>query len=220
MKSEIMKPIKAIALAGIFATLLSSANAQQHVIANKDNTHPEQSQQQYAVARVFLFSAVQMNGYNEIRWSATSEQDTRRYIVEYSTDGLHYQTAGEVIPNNGTYLLKHTILDPRTFLYRLRIEKKDGRFVNTPSYWMEGAITPSVILYPTIIENNTVNLVMGMPVQRIAVIATDGREIFTKQMGGLTGSTQVVIPSIGRGNYFMVFYGNGWKSSEKFIVAR
>ena len=209
----------------IFLTIIASTfaidiNGQQNIIADKDNTHPEKTQQQYSVARVFLLSAIQMNGYNEIRWSATAEEETRRYIVEYSPDGINYQSAGEVTPFKGTYLLKHQTLDPRAFLYRIRIEKKDGRFVNTSSVFMEGATVSPVLLYPTIVEGNTINLRMELPVERIAVISSDGKEIFSKQMGGQTGTTQIVIPSISRGNYFMLINGVNWKITEKFVVAR
>ena len=218
MKAMILQPVKAIMLIAIIFTVEITAIAQQHVIADKDNTHPEQSQQQYSVARIFLLNAVQMNGYNEIRWSATNEQDTRRYIVEYSHDGVNYQSAGEIMPSKGSYFLKHQILDPRTFMYRVRIEKKDGRFAYTNSILMEGAKVPAVLLYPTLVEGNTVNLRLDVPVERLVVIATDGREIFSKQMGGIIGSTQVVIPPISRGTYFMVFYGAGWRTTERFVV--
>ena len=207
-------------ITAIFSITLTTVNAQQHVIADKDNTRPEHSQQLYAAARIYLFNATQMNGYNEIRWSATGEHDTRKYIVEYSTDGIFYQAGGEVTPYNGSYLLKHKILDPRTFLYRIKIEKMDGRFVYTQSILMEGARTPAVLLYPTVVENNTLNLRMDLPVQRLSVISTDGKEVFSKQMGGQIGTTQLVIPPIARGTYYMVIHGNDWKSTEKFIVAK
>ena len=220
MKEVFLYPVKATLLIVLFSTFAISSMSQQNIIADKDNTHPQQSEQQYAVARVLMLSAVQMNGYNVIRWDAENEQETRRYIVEYSSDGLNYQTAGELMPFKGSYLLKHQTLDPRTFLYRLRIEKKDGRFGLTNSVIMEGAKTSAVLVYPTMVEGNTVNLRMDLPVLKISVLTLDGKEIFSKQMGGLIGTTQVVIPPITRGTYFMVFYGNGWKKAEKFVLSR
>jgi hypothetical protein len=220
MKRRCLKSAGAFVLSVIIYTCLNMVGAQQNIIADKDNTHPEHSDQLYAAARVFLISAIQLNGYNEVRWSATGEQDTRRYIVEYSSDGIFYQSGGELNVGSGTYLLKHKILDPRTFLYRIKIEKKDGRFVYTQSVLMEGARTPAVLLYPTVVENNTVNLRMDLPVQKLMVISPDGKEVFSKQMGGQTGSTQVVIPPIARGTYYMVFQGANWKSTEKFIVGK
>ena len=65
-----------------------------------------------------------MHGYNEIQWSAVAKEDTRRFIVEYSVDGINYQSAGELTPLAGNYSLKHYTLDTRTFLYRIRMEKK------------------------------------------------------------------------------------------------
>jgi hypothetical protein len=36
-----------------------------------------------------------------------AEEDTRRFIVEYSADGINYQSAGELTPLKGDYSLKH-----------------------------------------------------------------------------------------------------------------
>ncbi|HEX7844750.1 MAG TPA: T9SS type A sorting domain-containing protein [Chitinophagaceae bacterium] len=218
MKKELLQTVKAtFCLMSLFAFL--STTAQQQVIANKDNTHPEQSTQQYITARVLSFAVRSMNGYNEIKWNTTNERDTRRYIVEYTNDGLNYLSAGEQIPVSGDYTMKHHILDQRASLYRIKIEKKDGRFSYSGNILLDGAEMPAVLLYPTIVENNTINLKMDLPVQRIEVISSEGRLIFSKQMGGLTGSTQVIVPVLSKGTYFMHFIGDGWKTTSKFMVA-
>ena len=129
MRKWILQLVKAaFPLVAGFSTLIGSAYSQQSIIAGKDDTHPEITAQQYSSAKIYKLSAVQMHSYNEIRWSAVAEEDTRRFIVEYSTDGINYQTAGELTPLAGNYTLKHYTLDTRTFLYRIRMEKKDGRF--------------------------------------------------------------------------------------------
>src|ERR1051325_2258461 len=104
-------------LAGL-STLMHTALSQQNIIADKDNTHPEQSRGYYMPARILAFTAVQQNGYNEVQWAAVNEADTRRYIIEYSADGFNWTSAGEMVPNTGVYNLKHTINDDRSLLYR------------------------------------------------------------------------------------------------------
>src|SRR5215203_3025130 len=127
MRKVILQIVKAAfpILAG-FSTFIDSAYSQQNIIAGKDDTHPEIASQQYIAAKIYKLSAVQMHGYNDIHWSAVAEEDTRRFIVEYSTDGINYQSAGEQTSLKGNYNLKHYTLDTRPFLYRIRIEKKDG----------------------------------------------------------------------------------------------
>jgi hypothetical protein len=205
-------------IAAGFSTLISSAYSQQNIIAGKDETHPEIAAQQYSSAKIYKFSAVQMHGYNEIQWSAVAEEDTRRFIVEYSADGINYQSAGELTPFTGNYSLKHYTLDTRTFLYRIRVEKKDGRFFNSVNFLLGGVDIAPVKIYPTIVEGNTLNLRIAFPVHRMNVISLDGKQVMAKDLGGIAGTTQVAIPVLSRGHYLVIFYGNGWQSTEKFII--
>jgi hypothetical protein len=219
MRKVILQLVKAtFPIAAGFSTLIGSAYAQQNIIAGKDDTRPEIAAQQYRSANIYNHSAVQKHGYNEIQWSAVAEEDTRRFIVEYSDDGINYQSAGEVTPLKGIYTLKHYTLDTRSFLYRIRMEKKDGRFFNSGIFLLNGIDTAPVEVYPTIVEGNTLNLRMAFPVHRMRVISFDGKQMMAKDLGGVTGFTQVAIPVLSRGQYLVTFYGNGWQSTEKFMI--
>jgi hypothetical protein len=219
MRKVILRLVKATfpILAG-FSTLISSAYSQQNIIAGKDDTHPEIAAQQYSSAKIYKLSAIQMHGYNEIQWSAIAEENTRRFIVEYSSDGINYQSAGELTPLKGDYSLKHYTLDTRTFLYRIRMEKKDGRFFNSISFLLDGVNIAPVKIYPTIVEGYTLNLRMAFPVHRMSIISPDGKQVMAKDLGGIVGTTQVAIPVLSKGQYLVTFYGNGWQSTEKFMV--
>ena len=218
MRKVILQFVKATAMIAGFSTLMNAAYSQQNIIDKKDDTHPEISAQQSAPAKIYQFSAVKLNGYNEIRWQAAAEEDTRKFIVEYSSDGINFQSAGEVTPIAGMYTLKHQILDSRTFLYRIRMEKKDGRYFSTGSFLLGGIDARPVMLYPTIVEGNTMNLQMYLPVQRINISSTDGKQVMQKDIGGTAGFTQLAIPPLSKGIYLVTFYGNGWQSTEKFMI--
>ena len=219
MRKIILQIVKAtVPIAAGFFLVTSSAYSQQNIIAGKDDTHPEVTAQQYMPAKIYRFSAVRMNGYNEIKWLAAAEEDTRRFIVEYSTDAINFQTAGEITPVAGDYILKHHILDSRTFLYRIRMEKKDGKFFSTGSFLLGGVDIAPVRLYPTIVTGNTVNLQMYLPVHRMSIISFDGKQVMAKDLGGIAGTTQVALPVLSRGQYVVTFYGNGWQSTEKFMI--
>lgn len=219
MRKVILHLVKATALIAGFSTLMNSAYSQQNIITGKDDTHPELTQQLTVPAKIFSFSATQMNGYNEIQWSAVTEQDTRRFIVEDSPDGYNYLGAGELTPFDGVYKLKHYTLDKRTFMYRIRMEKKDGRFFNSGIFFLEGVDISPVNIYPTIVEGNILSIRMDFPVQRLNIINSAGQQILAKEMGGLIGTTELSIPPLNRGQYFITFYGNGWQRTEKFMVA-
>jgi hypothetical protein len=219
MRKVILQLVKAtFPIAAGFSTIISSAYSQQNIIAGKDDMHPEITAQQYSSAKIYKLSAAQMHGYNEIQWSAVAEEDTRRFIVEYSSDGINYLSAGELTPLRGNYSLKHYTLDTRTFLYRIKMEKKDGRFFNSMSFLLGGVDLAPVKIYPTIVEGNTLNLRMAFPVHRINIISLEGKQVMQKDLGGVIGTTQVAIPVLSRGQYLVTFYGNGWQSTEKFII--
>ena len=218
MRRNILQFVKVTAMLAGFSTLMNAANSQQNVIDKKDDTHPEISAQQLLPAKIYQFSATKLNGYNEIKWQAAAEDDTKKFIVEYSSDGLNYQSAGEVTPITGIYTLKHHTLDLRTFLYRIRMEKKDGRYFTTGSFLLGGIDVRPVMLYPTIVENNTVNLQMYLPVNRISILSTDGKQVMQKDLEGTAGFSQMSIPVLSKGTYLITFYGNGWQSTEKFMI--
>ena len=219
MRKVILQLVKATfpIIAG-FSTFINPAFSQQNIIAGKDDTHPELAAQQYSSAKIYKLSAVQMPGYNEIQWSAVAEEDTRRFIVEYTVDGINYQSAGELTPFAGNYSLKHYTLDTRTFLYRVRMEKKDGRFFNSMNFLLGGVDIAPVKIYPTIVEGNTLNLRMAFPVHRMSIISPDGKQVMAKDLGGIVGTTQIAIPVLSKGQYLVTFYGNGWQSTEKFMI--
>jgi hypothetical protein len=83
---------------------------------------------------------------------------------------------------------------------------------------LNGSDIQPVKLYPTIVEGYTVNLLMYFPVHRINIISLDGRQVMQKELGGIAGTTQLAIPVLSKGTYLMTFYGNGWQSTEKFMI--
>ncbi len=193
--------------------------SQQHVIANKDNTRPETSRHFNLPVKITSLTVVKFNGYNEIRWGAFGEQDTRRFIVEYSTDGGNYQTAGELAPLAGGYQLKHYSTDTRPRVYRLRIEENDGSFYDTDATLLDGMPGKFVSIYPTTVHGDVINAIASFPAERAAIVGLEGQNIFAKELGGLTGSFTIATPGLKKGVYWITFFGRGWSNTIPFLVA-
>ena len=196
----------------------SPGSAQQYVIANKDNTHPELLDQTTSPAFVSSLLVEKWNGYNEISWTARREDDTRKYIVEYSLNGIDYASAGEVLAGKGSYIFKHVILDPRPMIYRLKMEQTNNKSYYAGGIISDGISISPVQIYPTIVRDNTINLNASWPIERIIVSAGNGAQVYAKDINGQKDFIPIVIPSLGKGMYWITFYGNGWKTTEKFIV--
>jgi len=220
MRKKISYLGKAASMLGIACVLLGfSVYSQQNIIANKDNTRPETTRQLTMAAKITSLKVDRFNGYNEVQWGAVGEQDTRRFVAEYTMDGRDFQTAGELAPLNGSYGLKHYTFETRPMIYRLRIEKKDGSFYYTDATLLDGVAKTFTTIYPTTVRGNVINVIAGVPAERATIVGMEGQNIFSKELGGLTGSFTMAIPGLKKGIYWITFYGRGWNNTIPFLVA-
>ena len=192
--------------------------AQQYIIADKDNTHPEIKTMDAQPGLIARVSAERANGYNEITWTALRENDVRKYIIEYSTNGIDFQSAGEMVTGNGSYTFRHHLFDDRPVIYRIKMEQMNNRFFYSPGVLLFGLTNSPVRIFPTILEGNMINLNSYWPVERINVFSSNGVQVFAKDLNGQKDYISLVLPSLSKGIYWMNFQGRGWRTTEKFIV--
>jgi hypothetical protein len=195
------------------------AFTQQNIIAGVDNTHPEFDRLRAEKPIVTQFIVTVGNNCNEIRWAAVQEKEVRKYIVEFTTDGVNYQTAGEMAASNKPYLLKHYFNYEHPILYRIRTEQLNGLLFTSESIPANAyGDTRLVEIYPTIVTGNTLNMNAGAPVEKVNIISGNGVQVYEKSLGGQRDKITFVVPSLQSGMYFVVISGNYWKTTEKIIV--
>jgi hypothetical protein len=213
-------PRKVLVLLLALSILVSvTAFGQQDLIANKMNTRTDVTKPFSNAVGFGNFTATRLNGLNEIRWSGFAEQNTNRYVVEYSTDGINYRSAGEMLATNGQYELKHHIFETAPLLYRVKSIGADGKYVYSNTIYLDGYGTMPVKIYPTIITGYTVNAIASMPVERITVTTSDGQQVYMQSVNGKDNYLNISLPtSLAKGSYLISFTGNGWQSTEKFII--
>lgn len=203
-------------LAGIFFPL--NGLAQQWVIANKDNTRPEITRDQFIPAQITTLSVVRFDDFNRIEWSTRGEEETRRFIVEYSGDGTNFETAGEVIAANTPYKLNHVSKGGDPLYYRVRIESPDGRYSYSRTIFLDGNTALPVKLYSTTITGNVIKADAQIPVERVAVFSGSGQKVFAQDVGGKMDYMAFTVPSLSKGMYWVSFFGEDWKITRQFIV--
>jgi hypothetical protein len=192
--------------------------AQTTVSSEKDITRPEIKRQFDSAPAIQLFSVERNNGYNDIRWNGRNEQQAGKYIIEYSGNGVYFQSAGEAMVRTGTYLYKHYTTEINPLLYRIKIVMLDGKTYYSQNFLVDGIASSPVKLYPTVITGNTVNIRSYFPVQRITVLSGNGQQVYTKDVNGNTEDMNIVLPNLGKGIYFVHVMGKDWKSTERIIV--
>ena len=205
-------------IAGFLFTIYSMPlQAQQHIIINKDNTRPEMSRQ-FNSFNLSSFTAIEQNGYNEIQWQAPVNDAGNKFIIEYSFDGINFLSGEQVLSNNGIYNYKHYIQDTRPLLYRVRMEEITGSLSYSGVILPKGITVSPVQIHKNIVSGNTVNATAQFPVERVTIASGDGVLLFAKDINGQKDFIPIAIPSLNSGIYFMTFYGNGWKSTSRFVI--
>jgi hypothetical protein len=117
------------------------------------------------------------------------------------------------------YVLQHRILDDRPMLYRIRSEQLNEKSFYSSSIVLQGVPVSPVIIYPTVITSNTVNVNASWPVERIIVTSSNGAQVMAKDINGQRDFMAISVPAaLTRGMYYMTFQGKGWKTTEKFLV--
>lgn len=220
MKPYILHTRKfSIFIATIFFIVINTKPlaAQQHIIINKDNTRPETTRQ-YDSFNITDFKVIQQNGYNEVQWMAPANDDGYRFIVEYSYDGVNFISGQRVLSNSGVYNYKHYVKDTRPLLYRVRTEAATGSLTYSGAILPQGISIEPVQIHKNIVSGNVVNVTAQFPVERVLVVSAEGFQQFAKDINGQRDFIPIAIPSLNRGVYFITFYGNGWKSTSRFVV--
>ena len=220
MSLQQFDPRKVLVLLLALSVFISvTAFGQQELIANKMNTRTDVTRPFSNAVGFGVFSAQRLNGQNEIKWSGFSEQNTTRYIVEYSTDGIHYQSAGEVLSGTGNYQLNHHIFITQPLLYRIKAEGTDGKYTYSNTIFLDGEEIAPVKIYPTIVTGSELRAIANMPVEQIIITNSAGQQVFIQSVNGKDNYLSIPLPlSMSKGMYFINFTGNGWQSTQKFII--
>ncbi|RYY62641.1 MAG: T9SS type A sorting domain-containing protein [Chitinophagaceae bacterium] len=216
MKTRILPRIFLTAFAVVS---LATANAQQWVIADKDQTRPDPNETVPA-ASYSSVAAEPFNGYNQITWTAAPDVEATRYLVEYSIDGLRYQTAAEIVAtaNNGSYSVKHYTQSNEPLLYRIGSQNVSGKMAWSKNFAVDGTPAAPLRIIPNTITGNVLNVNSNWPILRINIFALDGNQVFAKDLNGQRDFIPVAVPQLGKGMYLVSFIGEGWKHTEKILV--
>ncbi len=153
------------------------------------------------------FTGIKMNGFNDLNWKTTEEQHIRRYILEYSTDAVYFQYAGEKTANNQpgthTYNYRHFITDTRKLYYRLKTEEMDGSASYSRVISIDGGRDGTINIAPNLISDNILRIHSDVSLTRMEVYDSYGRLLLAKELNGQQGFISMPLPTLGRGMYWI-----------------
>ena len=167
------------------------------------------------------FTAKRSGGFNELKWTTATEQNTARFIIEFSLNGNSFSSAGAVAAsrneNGSAYSFRHNYNSNGTVYYRLAIQDDDGSTKYSTVLRVAGTHDGTRI-YPTVVRDRIINLSLEQPAGLLRVINTNGSRVFEKNLNNASGSLTVSLPHLNRGIYFVQVYMKGEIKTEKIIV--
>lgn len=102
------------------------------------------------------FFAYPENNMVVMRWQSGNETNVDRFVVERSTDGIHFDPLHELvskgdIDRDSTYHDEDSYPDSHTLYYRLRVVNKDGNSFYYPAIRIDLAERNKLVLKPTVL---------------------------------------------------------------------
>jgi hypothetical protein len=171
------------------------------------------------------FTGKALTGYNEMRWITTGELNIAAYEIEYSVNGVNYETAGKVnAQNNGSennYSFRHNVAAGFTKLfYRLKITDNSGRITYSTIVVLDKKDNASVRIFPNPVSDKKLTIISEKPIEQILIYSADGREIFARQMNDVSGTVNIPIPELQNGVYILQLKLNDEFVNKKIVVQR
>ncbi|HYF29923.1 MAG TPA: T9SS type A sorting domain-containing protein [Chitinophagaceae bacterium] len=161
------------------------------------------------------FTGVLDKGIVMLTWKTATEQNTRTFEVQRSTDGVNFARIGNVTATGSINGASYAFQDLNPAIgynyYRLKIIDEDGKYdhsiiviINTKK---DGKL--SVTIYPNPTPNNVVSLNINGRIEgncRIDVVDMNGKQVMQRNLGNMQAdsyTTTLNLGNIQKGTYFI-----------------
>ena len=166
------------------------------------------------------FTATKVNNTALIKWTTSSEINSKNFEVQRSIDGRNFVTVGTVAAKG--FASNYSFVDEKPFVgtnyYRLKEVDVNGKFdlsaVRTLNFKPENL---NVSIYPNpVTDILNVRLTNG-EAKQIRIINTLGKVLYSTEVISLNGVTQIPVSNLSKGTYFVEIITAENKVVEKFI---
>jgi hypothetical protein len=167
------------------------------------------------------FTAVRAGDNALLQWSTTDAATLSRFIIEKSTDGVHFATLDSVAASgNGntinTYQYTDTHLVSGTNYYRLREVDQDGQYTWSPVRTVNGSAAGGITIYPNPVLDGNLYISSTVNIREIRLVDVSGKTILQMETQGYLNTLPV--GAIARGIYFVTVYTDTGNSVQKILI--
>lgn len=171
--------------------------------------------------KLISFSAAKLNSHTAIlKWTTADENNLRHFVIERSTDGIHFTTSGQIPSTNSSSRNNYSFTIEEPFLtttyYRLKMQDNDGRFLYSKIVSIR-VNKNTLTLNPNPVSDK---LVLHYPPSTatgfIRIINVAGKEILRQRLLPASVSKEINTSSFTPGLYFLLYSIGAESASLKF----
>ncbi len=168
--------------------------------------------------QLLTFTGSLVNNNVLLNWTTANEVNMSSYIVERSTDGVHFTDIGTVNATGGSsgtgnyYFTDQSlnILAASPVYYRLKEVDKDGKQTLSSTIPITLSSVKKIVVYPNPAKR-VIHLLLNQPLagdSYLKLYDMMGKEVMNHKLANEL-SQQIYLPAVSNGNYKVVVWGNG-----------
>jgi hypothetical protein len=158
----------------------------------------------------------------KINWTTSFEENISLFEIEYSYDGIQFSDAARVIPANNSsgssYSFDHAINTSKKLFYRLKTSEQNGQISYSKIVVVNGYANKGIIIQPTVITNQLLIIVASEPIESVRLFNSNGKEVYSKSIGGRQGNISIQLPVLIPGTYIVHSRTLSGNQQQKIII--
>lgn len=170
------------------------------------------------------FTASNNNSIVTLHWNVASEVNFKEYVIERSTDGLHFSSIGEVTAKSKS---SYSFIDNNspvinTIYYRLKMMDIDGRFTYSKIVPVKLNLKGTIVLSPNPAREN-ITLAFKKPLAenaRLKITDVAGKELFNAAIAANQNNVRLSVNKFPSGRYFISIVSAHTLINESFVVIK
>ena len=165
------------------------------------------------------FTVNDLNNTTIIKWNVTNEINLQQYIIEYSQDGIVFNTlAGILATDKSSYIYQYSAL--LNGFFRLKLINDNGTYTYSPVITLMSGTVPAIHVYPNPAKDNIKVFASNLSDNAsINIITTSGKIMKSTKM--YSGINSIPITLLSDGMYIIqVINNNHLISSSPFLIAK
>ncbi len=180
-----------------------------------------------SITGILPMTLLQFNGNRRgntvvLQWETAEELNTSHFIVERSTDGIHFNAIQKVMVSGegtGNYTTADYQPLPGLLYYRLQMVDIDGRFTYSHTLSINNDNNTITVAPRLITDNSEIKVTHAASTQSavIQITGIDGKVWLTQPVA--KGSLQTTINTnwLVKGNYLVVYSGDGARTAVQIV---